>query len=157
MASELKDIVNDLFVDHVSPRMAGQLVIDWHYLRRRTAYTSYAYGLWRHCFLVGVAIFGPPVARQLQTSMYPENPDQVLELSRVWVSDEMPKNTVSWFVSRCLKKLPPLYHSFVQRHERNPQGSSSRRLYLSRSELFLRWIDKSRDEDNDNQRSTFPP
>ena len=31
----------------------------------------------------------------------------MLELNRLWVSDELPRNTESWFVSRALRALPP--------------------------------------------------
>jgi hypothetical protein len=104
---EFTDVVADLWVDYVSTITAGQLVKKRHYLHRKPAYCSHSFALYKGPFIVGVTMFGPPAARQTQKSMWPENPDKVLELSRVWVQDGLPTNTVSWFISRCLKKLPP--------------------------------------------------
>jgi len=100
-------IAEDLWVGHVSPITAGYLVKENHYLHKKPAYITHSFALYRSCFIIGVTTFGPPIARQLQESMYPQNPYQVMELSRIWVQDGMPKNTTSWFVTRSLKLLPP--------------------------------------------------
>ena len=68
---------------------------------------SFAFGLFRGTLLVGVCTYGVPVSRHLQRGVCPTNPDLVVELNRLWVDDECPKNTESWFVSRTLTQLPP--------------------------------------------------
>lgn len=91
-----------LGLDH---RTAAAIVIEHHYLHRRPP-ISYAYGLLSGNRLVGVVTYGTPASRHLQKSACPTNPSKVIELNRLWVSDEQPRNTESWFVSRTLKDLP---------------------------------------------------
>ena len=67
---------------------------------------SHAFGLYREDALVGICVFGVPASRHLQMGAYPSDPDRVMELNRLWLHDDLPKNTASWFVSRCLRALP---------------------------------------------------
>jgi hypothetical protein len=78
-----------------------------HYMHRRPL-VSFAYGLLRPGELLGVCVFGTPASRHLQKGVCPTAPDKVIELNRLWVDDCLPANTESWFVTRCLKLLPPL-------------------------------------------------
>jgi hypothetical protein len=97
----------DLFVDQVSKSTASELVIENHYLHRRPS-ISHAFALYQNCFVRGVITFGTPPSRHLQMSACPSDPSLVVECNRIWVTDDLPKNTESWFVSRALKLLPPL-------------------------------------------------
>lgn len=90
----------------IDSRAAARTVIDHHYLHRKPP-ISFAYGLLRDDQLVGVVTFGIPASRHLQKSLCPSDPQLVLELNRLWVSDSEPANTKSWFVSRALRCLPP--------------------------------------------------
>ena len=96
----------DVRVMEISASLAGRTVLCNHYLHRKPP-ISKAFGLLRNSILVGVCTFGTPASRHLQTSVCPSNPGAVIELNRLWVSDDMPRNTESWFVSRCLALLPP--------------------------------------------------
>jgi hypothetical protein len=94
-------------VDPITSREAAALVVEHHYLHRRPP-ISHAYGLYDDTdTLVGVVTFGTPASRHLQVGACPSSPADVIELNRLWVSDAMPRNTESWFVSRALKLLPP--------------------------------------------------
>lgn len=94
-------------VVQLSAVAATELVVAYHYLHRRPT-ISLAYGLRIvNGRLVGAVTFGVPASRHLQLSVCPSAPDQVLELNRLWVADEMPRNTESWFVSRVLRVMPP--------------------------------------------------
>lgn len=84
---------------------AGAVVQSEHYLHRKPP-ISYAFGLYQGAVLRGVCTFGVPPSRHLQISACPSRPSSVLELNRLWVHDEMERNTESWFVSRCLKHMP---------------------------------------------------
>lgn len=56
--------------------------------------------------LVGACIFARPFSTSLQKMICgDEESENVLELTRLYVDDCMPKNTESWFISRCLKQL----------------------------------------------------
>ena len=94
------------FVRAVESKTASALVIEHHYLHRRPP-ISHAYAL--HCDgeIVGVVTFGTPPSRHLQKSACPSDPAKVIELNRLWVSDSMPRNTESWFVSRAIAMRPP--------------------------------------------------
>ena len=98
--------MTSLKVAPIPPKIAAALVIDHHYMHRRPP-MSYAFGLTDGASVRGVVTFGTPPSRHLQKSACPSNPESVVELNRLWVSDELPANTESWFVSRALKALPP--------------------------------------------------
>lgn len=92
----------------IDKRTAAKVVVENHYLHRRPP-ISFAFGLFDHLGdLVGVCTFGTPPSRHLQKSACPTDPDKVIELNRLWVSDDCERNSESFFVSRCLKSLPPL-------------------------------------------------
>lgn len=91
--------------DALHPELAANIVQKMHYLHRRPS-VSHAFGLWDNYEIVGACTFGTPPSRHLQLSACPSKPEAVIELNRLWVDDRMPRNTESWFVSRCLKALP---------------------------------------------------
>lgn len=96
-----------LHVEPVEKRQAQALIVEHHYLHRRTGIT-HAIGLYDDAELVGVVTFGCPPSRHLQISACNSDPSLVVELNRLWVHDRMPRNTESWFLARALKLLPPL-------------------------------------------------
>jgi hypothetical protein len=88
-------------------KTAARLVVAEHYLHRRPP-ISHAFGIHvrrqaargRHLRHAGLA---PPC----RWSACPSDPSKVIELNRLWLDDELPRNSESWFVSRTLKMLPP--------------------------------------------------
>ena len=77
-----------------------------HYLKRMTS-ISYAFGLFDNKILVGVCTFGNAVPLQMKKSICGDQyMDIVYELNRLCINDNLPKNTASFFVSSCIKKLP---------------------------------------------------
>ncbi|MGP3940477.1 Mom family adenine methylcarbamoylation protein [Streptomyces sp. 6N106] len=90
----------------MSAKDARDMAEKFHYLHRKPQ-VSHAFGLYVGCDAVGVVTYGTPASRHLQMGVCPSNPSLVTELNRLWVSDEMPPNTESWFVSRTLRALPP--------------------------------------------------
>ena len=103
----------DEFDRHFSVRpvdkaLAAKLVVQNHYLHRAPT-QSFAFGIFDDLFdeVVGVVTFGPPASRNVQTGACPSDPNLVVELNRLWVSDALPRNSESWFVSRVLKLMPP--------------------------------------------------
>lgn len=96
-----------LEVKPITSRIATALAVEHHYLHRRPP-ISRAFGIFYMGMIVGVCTFGTPASRHLQKSACPSDPALVIELNRLWVADSMPRNTESWFVSRCLHALPPM-------------------------------------------------
>jgi hypothetical protein len=90
----------------IGSRLAREVAEREHYMHRKPT-VKHAFGLFHRDVLVGICTFGIPASRHLQKGACPSRPDSVIELNRLWVHDDMPGNTESWFVSRCLASLPP--------------------------------------------------
>ena len=78
-----------------------------HYAHRIPSIT-YAFGLYDEQNLIqGVCTFGsPPSPALIQGLFNKQYTDKIIELNRLCINGEMPENTTSYFVSRCLKQLP---------------------------------------------------
>lgn len=84
---------------------------DWllnkHYARRIPS-ISWAFGLYdTNGILQGVCTFGKPASPSLCDGICgKEYSSKVYELNRLAINDNAPKNTASFFISKCLKMLP---------------------------------------------------
>ena len=79
-----------------------------HYAKRIPS-ISYCFGLFEDVKLIGVCSIGKPASPSLCVGVCGENESKfVYELNRLIINDGLPKNTLSWFVSQCIKKLPPM-------------------------------------------------
>jgi hypothetical protein len=128
-----------LDVEPIQSAQASALVVEHHYLHRRPP-ISRAYGLEVDGVTLGVVTFGTPASRHLQMSACPSDPSKVIELNRLWVSDEMPANTESWFVSRALALLPPL---IVVSYADTTQGHLGY-IYRALNFRYAGWTDMER-------------
>ena len=84
--------------------LAREIAKNEHYLHRAPQ-VKRAFGLVKDGYIVGIITYGTPASRHLQIGASPDDPSLVIELNRMWVSDEMPRNTESKFISSTLKKL----------------------------------------------------
>jgi hypothetical protein len=82
------------------------LIVDNHYLHRRVN-AMYAFCLLDGFDIGGAVLFGSPASHHVRKSACPSDPRSVIELSRLWIDDSMPRNTASMFVSSALRQLPP--------------------------------------------------
>lgn len=79
-----------------------------HYAKRIPS-VSYCFGLFQNIELIGVCSIGKPASPSLCIGVCGETESQfVYELNRLIIKDGLPKNTLSWFVAQCLKKLPQM-------------------------------------------------
>ena len=77
-----------------------------HYSHGSHNHPSPCFGLFDVDRLIGVLMFATPCSERVRSSMYgSENVNHVIELHRLHILDITPKNTESWFISRCLKLL----------------------------------------------------
>jgi hypothetical protein len=94
---------------------AMEIPLDWakkwlltrHYLKR-TGPSSFIFGLFRKegNELVGIATFGVPPNKNLCTGLCgPEFSGYVLEFNRLCLEDDLPKNSESFFASKCFNLL----------------------------------------------------
>ena len=76
-----------------------------HYAKRIPS-ISFCFGLYSDK-LEGVCSFGSPPSRALCIGLCGvENAHKVYELNRLVVNENLPKNTLSYFVSKCIQLLP---------------------------------------------------
>lgn len=89
----------------IDKNIAKSLIIKNHYSHKWTS-CRYAIGLFDSDKLIGVAVYGFPVGRQTVKSITPnlQNSD-VLELTRLWLIDEAPKNSESYFLGKTFEWL----------------------------------------------------
>ncbi|WP_441253655.1 hypothetical protein [Bradyrhizobium sp. 613_E4_N2_2] len=106
-------------VRHVTRPEYEWLLLEHHYAKRVPS-ISHAFGLFDGDRIIGVVTFGVPASRQVQTGACPTAPSSVIELNRLCVLDEAPRNTESWFIARALRMLPPYivvsYADTIQGH-----------------------------------------
>lgn len=77
-----------------------------HYAHRIPS-ISFSYGLYIDKVLVGIITFGKPASDSLCRGVCgEENSEIVIELNRLILNDELPKNSTSYLVGRSLKLLP---------------------------------------------------
>tara|TARA_Y100001938_G_scaffold37090_1_gene51198 strand:- start:960 stop:1652 length:693 start_codon:yes stop_codon:yes gene_type:complete len=76
-----------------------------HYAKRLPS-ISYAFGLYENNQLLGICSYGRPVAHTLIKHAFKGHyQNNFLELNRLVVNDNLPKNSLSFFVSATLKQL----------------------------------------------------
>lgn len=91
-----------------------------HYAKRIPP-ISYAFGLFDNSILIGILTYGIPVSSTLRNLW--NNNYKLMELNRLVVNDNLPKNTLSFFVSASLKMLPkPLVIASYADTSRNHHG-----------------------------------
>lgn len=90
----------------IDKHLAKELIIKNHYSHKWSS-CRYAIGLFNEDKeLVGVAIYGYPVGRQVVKSITPNlKNEDVLELTRLWLRDEEPKNSESYFLGKTFSWL----------------------------------------------------
>lgn len=97
---------NDLSILSITPFEAKQWLKYKHYAKRVPP-IKYAFGLFENLALIGVCTFAPPPkAMNSGESVFNGLSISVFELNRLVLNEGLEKNTASFFVSRCLKKLP---------------------------------------------------
>lgn len=123
----------------IDPDVAARAVTSYHYLHRRPP-VSHAYGLHIDGRLLGVVTYGTPASRHLQMSACPTDPSLVLELNRLWLHDDLPSNSESWFVARTLRLLPPrIVVSYA-----DPQHGHVGYIYRALNFRYAGWTDMDR-------------
>lgn len=81
------------------------MILNKHYIQRKPS-ISFLFGLYKEDVLIGVCSFGKPASNSLCIGVCgKEKSSFVYELNRLYIEPNQPKNTASWFVSKCLKQL----------------------------------------------------
>jgi hypothetical protein len=75
------------------------------FIQHKETFTMWREGDWGMPELVGVCVYTRPAGAAAAQKYYPEEPDKCLELRRLCLIDDTPKNAESYFVSRTIKWL----------------------------------------------------
>lgn len=97
----------DYTVKQITARDAKMFIHLHHYSHGSHNGPSPCFGLYNNNkILIGVCMFATPCSEAVRASVFgKEHKDRVTELHRLAIIDDTPKNTESWFVSRCFKLL----------------------------------------------------
>jgi len=91
-------------IKQISYTEAMKLVVERHYLHRRCP-CSIAFGLFLGEEIKGVVCYGTPSSSSLRCGIAgPENAKNVIELTRLWVCDSVPKNGESFLIGNTVRK-----------------------------------------------------
>lgn len=97
--------MDEFTVKTIDAKLTHDFILNKHYAQRLPS-ISFAYGLYRCDSLVGILTIGKPASPFLCIGVCgKEHADKVYELNRLIVDEGLPKNTLSYFVSRALKSL----------------------------------------------------
>ena len=93
-------------VQKISCNTAKEYIIKNHYAHGCHNSPYPCYGLYDDGYLIGVLMFATPCSKNVRASVFGEEyKDNVIELHRLHILDITPKNTESWFISKCIKAL----------------------------------------------------
>ena len=97
-------------INYEIARIKGKEAISYmkchHYSQGCHNGPSPCYGLFDNGELIGVCAFATTCSERVRSSIFGEEyKNHVTELHRLHIQDCTPKNTESWFISRCLKLL----------------------------------------------------
>lgn len=98
--------IKDMYtVQRIEYRLAMDIVKEHHYLHR-VCPTSFAFGLFEGERIIGVVTYGVPCSSTLLRGICgDEEKKNVYELNRLWIEDDTPKNTESFFIAATMKQL----------------------------------------------------
>lgn len=98
--------MDDLSIKSIDSFQCKEWFIYKHYAKRFPT-VEFAFGLFKADKLIGVCSFGsPPRVMNMGECIFNNLRIKTCELNRLCVNDGLEKNTLSFFVSRCLKLLP---------------------------------------------------
>lgn len=90
-------------IKQIDYKLAMSIVIKEHYLHRK-APCSVSFGLFLNNEIKGVVCYGTPSSAPLRSGIAGlENAKNVVELTRLWVCDSVPKNGESFLIGRTIK------------------------------------------------------
>ncbi len=98
-------IKRDYYVETINYSIAMNVIVRCHYLHRKCP-CSFAFGLFKDSVLYGVIIYGTPSSAPLRSGICgPSQKNNVIELTRLWVDDSVPKNGESYLIGNTLPLL----------------------------------------------------
>lgn len=96
--------MSDLVVANIDPARLRDLIARNHYSRTCTAITV-GYGIWYRGVLVGGIVFSAGVGRYANAYCPILRPQEIIELTRLWLADHVPRNSESRVIAIALRAL----------------------------------------------------
>lgn len=94
--------LNRLNINPINYSTAMRLIVENHYLHRKCP-CSFAFGLFDKESIVGVIVYGTPSSAPLRSGICgPDEKGNVIELTRLWVSDLVEKNGESYLIGNTI-------------------------------------------------------
>lgn len=90
-------------IKSINKSQTKQWILKKHYAKRMPI-IKYAFGLIKDKEIVGVCTFG--ITSRQETSFWEERGVDIYELNRLVTKDNLPKNSLSYFVAGCIDKMP---------------------------------------------------
>ena len=86
-------------------KQAMEVIVKNHYLHRKCP-ASFCFGLFDKSEVVGVIVYGTPSSAPLRKGVCGEEEMMnVIELTRLWVRDDVPKNGESFLIGNTIRKV----------------------------------------------------
>jgi len=143
---ETKSIPNIYSVSSIKPDCVKEWFLKKHYAKR-IPMIQFCFALYDDKRIVGVCSFGQTPSIQLNQSLS-NGLYNVIELNRLIVDDDVKKNALSFFVSKCLKLLPsPLIVVSFADIEKNHNGyiyQATNWIYTGLNAERFEWKSKTR-------------
>lgn len=96
----------DYEVKQIKFKLAKEYIRENHYSHSCHNGAAPCFGIFDNDILIGVLMFANPCSERVRASVFGiEYKNHVTELHRLHIKDCTPRNTESWFISRCFKLL----------------------------------------------------
>lgn len=106
MNSNMEKLTETLTIKKITYNDTKRWLIEKHYAHRMPS-ISYAFGLYRGYELIGIVTYGSPPSQSLCIGICgKEYSKNVLELNRLCINSDAPKNSASYLIGRTTKMLP---------------------------------------------------
>jgi hypothetical protein len=112
--------LENYLIKRIDYQTAMKIIVEKHYLHRK-APCSIAFGLFLNDDCKGVVVYGTPSSATLRRGIAgDENINNVVELTRLWVCDSVPRNGESFLIGntikQCGKEIVVSYAEIEQGH-----------------------------------------
>ena len=136
---------NECIVSSIPSKETYDWLLYKHYLKRIPS-ISYSFGLFYNSILSGVVTYGVPASNSLCVGLCGKKYKSiVLELNRLCINDDLPKNCASFFISKTFKLLP--YPSILVSYADKSFGHTGY-IYQATNWIYTGLSDKRRERYN---------
>ena len=91
-------------IEQIDKKLANDIQITNHYLHTKAS-CLYGFGLFQNDTIVGVILYGNPTSPTTIDICGKSERKNVIEITRLWIIDDTPKNTESYFIANTIKLI----------------------------------------------------